>query len=82
MAELEDQVKTSCKRDIMQEIHDKICNLRKLIRNRKADMRKMNDVKDRLDDECVIHPYSKQIVEGTILKEYALSHFMDISRSV
>ena len=32
-------------------IHDKICNLRKLIKNRKADMRKMHDVKDCLDDE-------------------------------
>ena len=59
MAELEDQVKTSCKWDIMREIHDKICNLRKLIKNRKADMRKMHDVKDCLDDEYVIHPYSK-----------------------
>ena len=82
MADLEDQVKRSCKRDIMQEIRDKICNLRKLIKNRKADMRKMNDVKDCLDDECVAHPYSKQIVEGLILKEYALSHFMGISKSV
>ena len=45
-------------------------------------MRKMNDVKDRLDDECAIHPYPKQIGEGTIWKEYALSHFMGISRSV
>ena len=59
MDELEDQVKTSCKLEIKKKIHDKICNLRKLIKNRKADMRKMNDVKDCLDDEYVIHPYSK-----------------------
>ena len=63
MDELEDQLKRSPKCEIMQEIRDKICNLRKLIKNRKTDMRKMNDVKDCLDDECVAHPYSKQIVE-------------------
>ena len=82
MADLEDQVKRSCKWEIMQEIYEKICNLRKLIKKRKADKRKMNDVKDCLDDECVIYPYSKQIGEGTIRKEYALSHFMGMSKSV
>ena len=59
MDDLEGQVKRSCKCEIKKKIHDKICNLRKLIKNRKADIRKMNDVKDCLDDECVIHPYSK-----------------------
>ena len=74
MDELEDQLKRSPKRDIKKKIHDKIRNLRKLIKKVETDMEKITDVKDQLDDECAIDPNSKQTRQGKIRKEYALSH--------
>ena len=38
-------------------------------------MENVSDVKDRPDDECATNSYSKQIRQGKIRKEYALSHF-------
>ena len=55
-------------------IQEKIHNLRKLVKKVKADMEKVTDVKDQLDDECATDPNSKQTRQGKIRKEYALSH--------
>ena len=49
--------------------------MQKSIKKTKADMENVSDVKDRPDDECATNPYSKQIRQGKIRKEYALSHF-------
>ena len=38
-------------------------------------MENVSDVKDRPDDECDTNPYSKQIRQEKIRKEYILSHF-------
>ena len=42
-------------------VQKKIRNLRKLVKKVEADMEKVTDVKDPLDDECAIDPNSKQI---------------------
>ena len=47
----------------------------KSIKKTKAGMENVSDVKDRPDDECATNPYSKQIRQGKIRKEYVLSHF-------
>ena len=55
-------------------IQQNIRNLRKLVKRVKADMEKITDVKDRINDECATDPNSKQIRQEKIRKEYALSH--------
>ena len=81
MEELEDQLKRTNAKEYRRRIQEKIRNLRKLIKKAKTELEKVKDIKDRPDDECASHLYSKQIRQGEIRKAYALSCFMGISRS-
>ena len=81
MGELEDQLKRTIVKTRRCRIQEKIRNLRKLIKKTKMELEKVKDIKDRPDDDCATHPYSKQIRQGEIRKAYALSRFMSISRS-
>ena len=40
-------------------------------------MKNIPNVKDWIRDECATNPYSKQIRQGKIRKEYTLSHFYE-----
>ena len=75
MEELEDQLEITTVKAHRSKIQETIHNLQKSIKKKKADMENVSDVKDQLDDECATNPYSKQIRQGKIRKEYALSHF-------
>ena len=61
MEELEDQLKRTNAKEYRRRIQEKIRNLRKLIKKTKTELEKVKDIKDRSDDECATHPYSKQI---------------------
>ena len=75
MGELEDQLKRTIVKTRRCRIQEKIRNLRKLIKKTKTELENVSDLKDRPDDECATHPYSKQIRQGEIRKAYALSRF-------
>ena len=79
MGELEDQLKRTTVKTRRCRIQEKTRNLRKLIKKTKTELEKVKDIKDRPDDDCATHPYSKQIQQGEIRKAYALSRFMGIS---
>ena len=81
MGELEDQLKRTTVKTRRCRIQEKTRNLRKLIKKTKTELENVKDIKDRPDNECATHPYSKQIRQGEIRKAYALSCFMGISRS-
>ena len=61
MEELEDQLKRAIVKTHRCRIQEKIRNLRQLIKKTKTELEKVKDIKDRSDDECATHPYSKQI---------------------
>ena len=61
MEELEDQLKRTIVKTRRCRIQEKIRNLRKLIKKTKTELEKVCYLKDRPDDECATHPYSKQI---------------------
>ena len=61
MGELEDQLKRTNAKEYRRRIQEKIRNLRQLIKKTKMELEKVKDIKDRSDDECATHPYSKQI---------------------
>ena len=81
MGELEDQLKRTTVKTRRCRIQEKIRNLRKLIKKTNVELEKVSYLKDRLDNDCAAHPYSKHIRQGEIRKAYALSRFMGISRS-
>ena len=72
MEELEDQLKRTIVKTHRCRIQEKIRNLRKLRKKTKTELEKVSYLKDRSDDECATHPYSKQIRQGEIRKAYAL----------
>ena len=61
MEELEDQLKRTTVKTRRCRIQEKTRNLRKLIKKTKTELEKVKDIKDRPDNECATHPYSKQI---------------------
>ena len=75
MGELEDQLKRTIVKTHRCRIQEKIRNLRQLIKKTKTELENVKDIKDRPDNECATHPYSKQIRQGEIRKAYALSRF-------
>ena len=75
MEELEDRLKRTVVKTRRCRIQERIRNLRKMVKKTKTELENVSDLKDRPDDECATHPYSKQIRQGEIRKAYVLSRF-------